>query len=296
MIAGAYFSLGDYRRASDCYRENVTYLTGDSARERFGTQSLPAAINRGWLAWCLAEVGAFVEASAWGEGGIRLAEMVDHPWSLVIACGGAGLASLRQGDLSKAIPVLERGVRLCQSAQLPLFFPRLASALGLAYAQSGRLAEGLPLLEQAVEQSAAMQIVLHHTLWLIHLSEGHRLAGRLDEAAHGAIRALELARAYQERGHQAYALRLLGEVAAHRELPEIEPAETHYRQAMALAEELGMRPLVAHCQVGLGQLSRRTGKGEQARDHLTTATAMYREMDMGFWLGPAEAELAEVRG
>ena len=120
------------------------------------------------------------------------------------------------GDLSKAIPVLERGLRLCQSAQLSLFFPRLASALGLAYAQSGRLAEGLPLLEQAVEQSAAMQIVLHHTLWLIHLSEGHRLAGRLDEAAHGAIRALELARAYQERAHQAYALRLLGEVAAHR--------------------------------------------------------------------------------
>ncbi len=161
MMGGAYFSLGDYRRAIDCYRQNVTYLTGDSARERFGTQSSPAAISRSWLAWCLADVGEFVEASAWGEEGIRLAETVDHPWSLVIACGGAGLASLRHGDLSNAIPVLERGLRLCQSAPLPLFFPRLASALGLAYAQSGRLAEGLPLLEQAVEQSAAMQIVLH---------------------------------------------------------------------------------------------------------------------------------------
>ena len=284
MIAGAYFSLGDYRRALDYYRENVTYLTGDSARERFGTQVLQSAISRSWLAWCLAEVGEFVEAIAWGEEGIRLAETVDHPWSLVLACGGAGLVSLRQGDLSKAIPVLERGLRLCQSAQLPLFFPRLASALGLAYAQSGRLAEGLPLLEQAVEQSAAMQIVLHHTLWLIHLSEGHRLAGRLDEAAHGALRALELARAYQERGHQVYALRLLGEIAAHREPPKVEPAETHYRQAMALAEELGMRPLVAHCHLGLGQLSRRAGNPEQAREHLTTATTMYREMDMRFWL------------
>jgi class 3 adenylate cyclase/tetratricopeptide (TPR) repeat protein len=229
--------------------------------------------------------------AAWGEEGIRLAETDDHPWSLVLACGGAGLASLRQGDLSKAIPVLERGLRLCQSAQLPLFFPRLASALGLAYAQSGRLAEGLPLLEQAVEQSTAMQTVFLHTLWLIHLGEGHRLAGRPDEAAHGARRALELARAHQERGHHAYALRLLGEVAAHREPPEIEPAETHYRQAMALAEELGMRPLVAHCQLGLGQLSRRTGKREQARDHLTTATTLYREMDMRFWLEQAEAEM-----
>jgi class 3 adenylate cyclase/tetratricopeptide (TPR) repeat protein len=294
MIAGAYFSLGDHRRAIDCYRQNVTYLTGDSAREWFGTQSLPAAINRGWLAWCLAEVGEFVEASAWGEEGIRLAETVDSPWTVVIACGGVGLASLRHGDLSKAIPVLERGVRLCQSAQLPLFFPRVASALGLAYAQSGRLAEGLPLLEQAVEQSAAMKIVLHHTLWLIHLSEGHRLAGRLDEAADGAIRALDLARAHQERGHQAYALRLLGDVAAHREPSEIEPAETHYCQATALAEELGMRPLVAHCHLGLGQLSRRSGKREQAREHLTTATTMYREMDMRFWLEQAEAELRSM--
>jgi tetratricopeptide (TPR) repeat protein len=213
---------------------------------------------------------------------------------LVIACAGAGLASLRQGDLSKAIPVLERGLRLCQSAQVPLFFPRLASALGLAYAQSGRLAEGLPLLEEAVEQSAAMQIVLQHTLWLIHLSEGHRLAGRLDEAAHGAIRALELARAYQERGHQVYALRLLGEIAAHREPSEIEPAETHYRQAKALAEELGMRPLVAHCHLGLAKLYRRTGKREQARDHLTTATTLYREMDMRFWRERAEAEMKEL--
>jgi tetratricopeptide (TPR) repeat protein len=246
------------------------------------------------LAWCLAEVGAFVEASAWGEEGIRLAETVDSPWSLVIACAGAGLASLRQGDLSKAIPVLERGLRLCQSAQIPLFFPRLASALGLAYAQSGRLAEGLPLLEQAVEQSAAMQIVLHHTLWLIHLSEGHRLAGRLDEAAHGAIRALELARAHQERGHQAYTLRLLGEVAAHREPSEIEPAETHYRQAMALAEELGMRPLVAHCHLGLGKLYRRTGKRQEAQEHLANATTMYREMEMTYWLEQAEAEVKEA--
>ena len=294
FMGGAYFSLGDHRRAIDCYRENATYLTGDLAREWFGTQSLPAAINRGWLAWCLAEVGAFVEASAWGEEGIRLAETVDSPWSLVIACAGAGLASLRQGDLSKAIPVLERGLRLGQSAQIPLFFPRLASALGLAYAQSGRLAEGLPLLEQAVEQSAAMQIVLHHTLWLIHLSEGHRLAGRLDEAAHGATRALELARAHQERGHQAYTLRLLGEVAAHREPSEIEPAEIHYREALALAEPRGMRPLVAHCHLGLGKLYRRTGKRQEAQEHLANATTMYREMEMTYWLEQAEAEVKEA--
>ena len=137
-----------------------------------------------------------------------------------------------------------------------------------------------------------MQLVYLHSLWLIHLSEGHRLAGRLDEAAQGAIRALELARAHKELGHQAYALRLLGEVAAHREPSEIEAAETHYRQA--LAEELGMRTLVAHCYLGLGKLSRRTGQREQAREHLTTATTMYREMGMAYWLEQAEMEAART--
>jgi len=66
-----------------------------------------------------------------------------------------------------------------------------------------------------------------------------------------------------------------------------------HRQALALAEELGMRPLAAHCHLGLGNLYRRTGQREQARDHLITATTMYREMDMRFWLEQAEAETKE---
>ncbi|HEX6828150.1 MAG TPA: tetratricopeptide repeat protein [Burkholderiales bacterium] len=67
--------------------------------------------------------------------------------------------------------------------------------------------------------------------------------------------------------------------------------ETHYQGALSLASELGMRPLVAHCHLGLGKLYRRTGKREQAQEHLTTATTMYREMDMRFWLEQAEAEV-----
>ena len=70
--------------------------------------------------------------------------------------------------------------------------------------------------------------------------------------------------------------------------------EAHYRQALALAEPRGMRPLVAHCHLGLGKLYRRTGKREQAQEHLTTATTMYREMDMRFWLEQAEAEMREL--
>jgi tetratricopeptide (TPR) repeat protein len=104
-----------------------------------------------------------------------------------------------------------------------------------------------------------------------------------------AMRALERAQSQEERGNEARAKWVLGEIAARRDPPE--QADGHYRDALALAEELGMRPLVAHCHLGLGKLYRRTGKREQAREHLTTATTLYREMDMQFWLEQAEAEI-----
>jgi tetratricopeptide (TPR) repeat protein len=121
-------------------------------------------------------------------------------------------------------------------------------------------------------------------------------AGRLEEASQRALHALELARAHQERGHQAYALRLLGDIAAHRQPPAVEAAETHYHQALALAEALGMRPLQAHCHHSLGTLYAQTGQREQARAALTAAIDLYRSMDMTFWLPQAEAALAQVSG
>jgi hypothetical protein len=122
------------------------------------------------------------------------------------------------------------------------------------------------------------------------------LAGRLEEAHALAEHTLALAHEHQERGHQAYALRLLGDIAARREPPESALAEAHYQQALALAEALGMRPLQAHCHLGVGTLYATTGQGQQARAALTTAIEMYRAMDMTFWLPEAEAALARVEG
>jgi tetratricopeptide (TPR) repeat protein len=122
------------------------------------------------------------------------------------------------------------------------------------------------------------------------------LAGHLEEAHALAERALALAREHQERGHQAYALRLLGDIAARREPLESALAEAHYREALALTDELGMRPLQAHCHRGLGTLYAATGQREQARAELSTAIALYHAMDMTFWLPQAEAALAQVEG
>jgi tetratricopeptide (TPR) repeat protein len=127
------------------------------------------------------------------------------------------------------------------------------------------------------------------------LAETYLRAGRVEEAIGFARRALDLSRQHRERGHQAWALRLLGEVSSRPDSADAALAEDHYRQALVLAEELGMRPLVAHCHRGLGTLYRRTGKREQAQEHLTTATVRYREMDMRYWLEQAEAERKELR-
>jgi tetratricopeptide (TPR) repeat protein len=127
----------------------------------------------------------------------------------------------------------------------------------------------------------------------VQLSEAYLLAGQVEDARACADRALTLTRKRGERGHEAWALRLLGEIAAHADPPDVKTAEEHYRQALARADELGMRPLIAHCHLGLGKLYRRLGKREPAQERLTTAATLYREMDMRFWLAKAE-ELKEA--
>jgi len=294
FLGVAYHVLGDHRRAMGLLRRNVESLAGDLLRERFGMAGLPAVISRAWLARCLAELGAFPEGITHAEEAVRIAEAVDHPNSLIHAYLGIGFLSLRTRDLSRAISVLERSLDLCRVYNLRIWFSETASALSCAYAFASRVAEALPLLEQAEQSDAATGQMGSQSLRVGYVSEAYLLAGRMQEAVHLAGRALDLARAHKERGHEAWALRLLGEIAAHQAPPEIEPAVHHYRQALTLADELGMRPLVAHCHLGLGTLYTKTGQREQARAELSAAIEMYRAMAMTFWLPLAEVALAQV--
>jgi class 3 adenylate cyclase/tetratricopeptide (TPR) repeat protein len=290
----AYQAQGDYRRAIDCLRQNVASLDGARRYERCGQVILPAVISRVWLAWCHAELGSFAEGWAFGAEGLQIAEVVAHPASLMFACYGTGLLSLRQGDLPRAITRLEQAVSVCQEADLPIFFPWMAAALGAAYALDRRITDAVLLLTQAMEQSAGTRIVHYEALCRLSLGEAQAQAGRLEEAQALAEQALTRAHARQERGHQAYALRLLGEIAVRRKPPQVEAAAAHYQQALVLAEELGMRPLQAHCHRGLGTLYATIGQQEQARTELSAAIGLYRAMDMTFWLPQTEAALAQV--
>ncbi len=292
-LGQVYYMLGDYRRALDLFGRNVATLESHLRTPRMSQSGLPVVFPRIWWVWCCAELGEFAAGIACGEEAVRMAEAADHPHSRIAAYHGIGRLYLRKGDIPQAIFMLERGLELSRVWNVLTRLHQMAADLGAAYALSGRVTEALSLLEQTVQRGTAIRAV-YQALWVVGLGESYRLAGHLEEAMHWAGRALEHSREYRERGHQAWALRLLAEIAAQRESPEVEPAEDYFRQALTLAEELGMRPLVAHCHLGLGTLYRKLGRLEPARAGLCAAMALYRAMDMTLWLPQAETALAQV--
>ena len=169
----------------------------------------------------------------------------------------------------------------------------IVAGLGYANALQGRLAEGRALLEEGISQGIHTGGLFGLARLVAWLSEVCRLAGHGEEARQHACQALDLARQLKERGNEALALHQLGAVHAHANPPDVKQAEAHYQQALALAEELGMRPLQAHCHRGLGTLYAATGR-RQARTALSTAITLYRDMDMTFWLPQTEAALLQV--
>jgi class 3 adenylate cyclase/tetratricopeptide (TPR) repeat protein len=284
----ACYESGDYDRATGSLLEIVNVLGDNDAQERFGLAVPMAEASRAWLALCLAEKGEFQEGIKRAQEARRLAELTGHRFDIVYALRSQIFVSLGRGDLETVVSLSEQLLALSASEELAS--GRLtAAALGYARALRGRLEEGRSLIEEALNVLTSAGRKTWLALFFVWRGEVLALQGHLEEAEEQAQGALALAREGGYRGYQAYALRLLAEVAACRPLDS--SANTRYREALALAEELGMRPLVAHCHFGLGKLYRRTGQREQAQQHLTTATRMYREMDMRFWLDQAEAEM-----
>jgi len=294
FLALAYYSVGDYRQGMDVSQRVMALLTGELCYARFGLPILPAVIARGYVACILAELGNFAAGASMGEEVVRLAEADAQPPSIALALTWVGLLYRRQGDVHPAIRMLERSLALCQSADLPLLFPMIGSILGATYTLAGHTAEALPLMDQVLGRLASESRMLYHALVLTELSEALLLVGRVDAASALAERLLDLSSSQTGHGYQAHVHRLLGDVATHRDLPDIAQAEAHYRQALALAEEIGMRPLQAHCHLGLGTLYAKLGQPEQAQAALSAAIDLYRAMEMTFWLPQAEAALAQL--
>ena len=294
-LAELYRKLGDYLRAIDAFKRTTRQLEAvlSAKPSRPTAPGVGIVFARNWQIMCLAEVGEFSEATTLGEESRRIAERADNPFSLMSTFLAIGSLALLKGDLLNAIPLLKRAVALGREGAFHLLIPQATSALGSAYVLAGQGTAGLALLREAIEQAALRNLNLSRIL--TRLGEACLAAGLRAEAIEHAQRALDLSRANQEQGHEVYALHLLGEIASYHESVDLRAAGLKYFEALGLGEKLGMHPLVAHCHLGLGKLYRRTGKREPAREHLTTATTMYREMGMRFWLEQAEAELDVLR-
>jgi class 3 adenylate cyclase/tetratricopeptide (TPR) repeat protein len=291
LLGHSFYISGDYRQGTVVLRHNID-LIGDRIRERFGLPifpTFPAVTSRERLARCLGELGEFSEALQVGENGLRIAEVINHAPSLTGVCLGLGLVHMRHGDLDRARAVLERGLDVGRRGSIYLYVLTVAAAVGRVYALTGRIAEGLALIADSIQEAEAMNNFLGHPFRLAWLAEAYLAAGEYDHAWQQAEKAITLSRHYKEKGQEAWTLHLLGEIATRRDPTDVEDAEGLYRQALALAEPRGMRPLIAHCHAGLGVLNRRTDKA--ADEHFATATTLYREMGMTYWLERAEREM-----
>jgi class 3 adenylate cyclase/tetratricopeptide (TPR) repeat protein len=286
----AYLAIGDFGRAAELQRQSVEVTDREA-----GTHGTDWRIrSQAWLAQTLSTLGAFAEGRRHGEEAFRLATLAGRGDTPIIVHHRLGNLYLAQGDLGHAIRVWEQGLALCRASGEQDSLRGIVAGLGYAYALRGRLTEGRALLEEAIREGIRTGALLNHSRWVAQLSEVCRLAGRSEEAQQHALQALDLARQHKERANEALALHQLGVVQAHADPPDTAQAESHYQQALSLAEELGMRPLGAHCHRGLGTLYASTGQREQARTELAAAIALYRAMDMTFWLPQAEAALAQV--
>jgi tetratricopeptide (TPR) repeat protein len=281
-------AIGDLQGAKDSLRKAMQLLGQEKMVQVVARLS---ATSRWSLAVSLGERGAFDEAITQAQQGVQLAETVGDAYSLVAGYWGLGHVCSLKGDLRQAGAMLERALALSRGWAFPIQSAYIGAQLGYVYALSARVVEGLALVRQALAALESTGVVAFHSLVVLHLSEVCRLADRQGDARAAAAQALSLARERGERGREADGLRLLGEVFARREPLDFEAADCHYTQALTLATQLGMRPLVAHCHLGLGKLAGRKSDSERAHEHLTTAAAMYREMGMDFWLAQAETAL-----
>jgi class 3 adenylate cyclase/tetratricopeptide (TPR) repeat protein len=284
----ACYSLGDYRRGSEILRQNVKALGGGLLRERFGTAGSHSVFARGWLVSCLAELGDFVEAEALGEEGVRIAEAVGEPFTVAQAYLGIASVHVRRGTLDRATSALERAVTLCQAADIKVLMPRVMASLGYGYTLVGRVQEAIPLLEQAVDRAYSIPVVFLQASAQAFLGVAYLAAGRLEEAMAAAQCALAHARDRKEIGHEAWTLRLLAEILMVADCHgSRDDAAEHYGEAMTIAQRLGMKPLLAHCLLGLGTLHRRKGMTRDAEECFRAADRLVRDMDMR--LGACEA-------
>jgi class 3 adenylate cyclase/tetratricopeptide (TPR) repeat protein len=242
-LGSVYHSLGRYRDGIEVLRRG-----GISIDERPDTPGLPQVYAQNFLCWNLVEVGEIDEALSISETNLEVAKASGLPWAGIDAAMGAGVSLLAADQPDRAVEVLEEALRLCRVGEIPMLYPWIATHLGAAYVRTGRLDEALTHLADAVLQADGMKMLANQPLRLVRLGEAQLRGGLTDEATRTAARALDLARVHGERGHEAMALALAGDIGIHDTHSDVDAA---YHNALNLALELEMAPLAARCREAL---------------------------------------------
>jgi class 3 adenylate cyclase/tetratricopeptide (TPR) repeat protein len=274
-IGQSHHLRGDFASSERILRDN---LAADA--DRSGTIYIGSA---GWLAWGLAERGEFEAACACLDPAHRAAEQSHDAYSQAIAWAIAGLVAIRSGHLTRAVPPLGRSLEISRRKNLTIWEPIPSSLLGLALVRIGHVAEGLRLLEDSVASSRKLGVRAYFAAWMLNLAEGYLADEQFDRAAATAHEALDLAEAMGERGHQAYAQQLLGDIAARTTSPDLDDALMRYEASLRLATTLGLRPLIASVHIGLHRLHVLRGDEVAAKRHATLARKLVSELGLHPW-------------
>jgi len=291
----AHYYRGDYGRVIGLASENLAALPSEWASEYFGMAVPPSIFDRAWLILSLAEVGRFSEAMGHAAEAIRIAEPTQHAFTIGWVHFAESMLYLLKGDWAKARLLVENWIALLRTGNLAIHLPWAVASSASVLAHIGERSEALNRVsegEELLNRQAAREIVGHRGWAYGALGRACLLLDRLDEARVLAHRSIETSQ--RQPGFSAHALHLLGDIASHPDRfdGDGESGAAHYREALGLAQQHGMRPLIAHCHLGLGRLYVRAGKSEQAEENLSIARSMYREMEMPFWLKQGEADPA----
>jgi len=284
----AYYFQGDYLRAVELATDNISALSAncfDGVYEQLGGPAPAAIAERMMLVMCLAELGRFAEAAACSTEALRLAQPTRHAFAIGQAYRCAVVVHLLRGDWAKTRLLIEDWTEVVRTGNLVIQQPIMLVSSAWVLAQLGEAREAMKRVsesEKLLERQAAQGLVILLGTSYHSLSRACLQLGRLDDACRLADRAAECSSS--QPGFAAHALHLLGDIATYPDRFNPQVGEAHYRNALALAEPRGMRPLIAHCHRGLAEMYQRAGEHRNAEEHLATARDMYTDMDMRFWL------------
>ena len=290
-VAAVSAAKGDHHRASQILDAAVERLRGDLATKTMGTTGVLGVFMRGYLACSLAELGEFGRAARCAEEAVEIAEAANHVYSMSFSYYSKGIVFALQGEVPQSITVLEQSLSVCRSWTLPLMLPLIGLSLGYAYCLADRVDEAISLLEETEREASAMHRLGGHAMILVRLGEAYLRGARIADAERCGRQALLLSRKHGEHGHEAHALRLLAELGLSDPSPNDE-TEANFIRALRTAEELDLRPLAAHCHIGLWKCYLQVGQQASAESHFNMALTLFREVGMQLWLEQARSELA----